>query len=433
MILFRNKSISNVQYNFIFCNLVGILPTKLGGNIMKSISKKVMAGLLVGATSLSIWAPSSEAAAPEKNRYYSIHLKANPYLAWGVLGNSIDNNRAIFLLPGNAGDNAQFVFFPLDGQNYAIVNKNSGKPATFGVISPDPFGTNNDGMVTNNRESLLQRSWTGASTEQWYLRDKGNNNYEIVNQGNGKVASYARGVIDYVDLDESNPSDSDRVFNIEKSPGGIEAPGMDMSYGTFSLPTLPDVGTRPEAPDYNETLKNPNEQLPQTSESVVVGASLLPSIMVSDGQSSDYTKIHNSPYYTLVKEEYWDKAASTVLAPGATQSIAFKTGMSSSDQQKMTETLSMKIGADFGLKFGDKTAALKAEISKTLQTETSTTNTELSEDTVTHNFKDETGKDTGYTLYQLATKYTLKRADGSVVSGSWTVKNNKITHVSKSK
>ncbi|MCU5181925.1 toxin [Bacillus toyonensis] len=396
---------------------------------MKSISKKVMAGLLVGATSLSIWAPSSEAAAPEKNRYYSIHLKANPYLAWGVLGNSIDNNRAIFLLPGNAGDNAQFVFFPLDGQNYAIVNKNSGKPATFGVISPDPFGTNNDGMVTNNRESLLQRSWTGASTEQWYLRDKGNNNYEIVNQGNGKVASYARGVIDYVDLDESNPSDSDRVFNIEKSPGGIEAPGMDMSYGTFSLPTLPDVGTRPGAPDYNNTLKDPNEQLPQTSESVVVGASLIPCIMVNDSQTSDYTKIHNSPYYTLIKEEYWEKVFSTVVPAGVTRNYTLKTGMTKVDQQRMTDTLSMSIGADFGLKFGDATASLKASITKTLQTEISTTETNIDENSDSVTVTSAAGKTTGYTGYQLVTKYTLKRADGSVVSNPWIVKKPKNTAI----
>ncbi|PGL85672.1 toxin [Bacillus sp. AFS054943] len=383
-----------------------------------------------------MWAPSSEAAAPEKNRYYSIHLKSNTKLAWDVSGNSIDNNRAILLWDtASRGDNEQFVFFPLDGQNYAIVNKNSGKPVTFGGSTPALI----TGGGLPNMEALQQRSWTGSPTEQWYLRDKGNNNYEIVNQGNQKVASFAytwaSQHVDYVDLDESNPSDSDRVFNIAKNGFGgigVSIPGFDVDYGTFSLPNLPATGTRPTVPDY-DGVSGPNQTLPQTSNSVVVGASLVPCIMVNDSQTSDYTKIHNSPYYTLVKEEYWDKAASTVLEPGATQSISFKTGMTSSDQQKMTETLSMKVGADFGLKFGDKTAALKAEISKTLQTETSTTNTELSEDTVTTNFKDEVGKRTGYTQYQLATKYTLKRADGSEVSGAWTVKNNKITEIRKSK
>ncbi|MBJ7985421.1 hypothetical protein [Bacillus cereus] len=36
-----------------------------------------MAGLALGTMSLSIWAPVSQAATPEKNQYYTIHLTAN--------------------------------------------------------------------------------------------------------------------------------------------------------------------------------------------------------------------------------------------------------------------------------------------------------------------------------------------------------------------
>ncbi len=406
MILFRNKSISNVQYNFIFCNLVGILPTKLGGNIMKSISKKVMAGLGVGAMSLSIWAPTSEAAAPEKNEYYSIHLAANTWIKWDVPGNSLDN-RVIYLYDGNLGDNEQFVFFPLDGGSYAIVNKNSGKPVTFGVIRPN---LDSDGIMINNKEALQQRSWTGASTEQWYLRDKGNNNYEIVNQGNGKVASYARTLLEYVDLDESNPSDNDRLFHIPAARS------------TFSLPTLPAIGSRPKVPEYNNS--GPVDQvLPEKTESAVVGASLIPCIMVNDNQTSDYTKIHNSPYYTLVKEEYWERIYSKVVPDGAPDKTTTKVGVTSTDQQKMTDTLSMKIGVDLGLKFGQQSASLKSEISRTLQTEISTSNTESKETTTDHVFISAPGKTTGFSKYQQVIKYTLKRADGSLVSDSWLVKN----------
>lgn len=39
--------------------------------------KKVMAGLAVRAMDLSIWAPVSQAATPEKNQFYTIHLVAN--------------------------------------------------------------------------------------------------------------------------------------------------------------------------------------------------------------------------------------------------------------------------------------------------------------------------------------------------------------------
>ncbi|PFS00110.1 toxin [Bacillus cereus] len=396
---------------------------------MKSISKKVMAGLLVGATSLSIWAPTSDAASLEKNRYYSVHSKKDFNLTWDVYGSKDYDNAGILLYKSNGQDNQQFVFFPLDGGSYAIVNKNSGKPVGIG----DPIAID-DGvrrMTLFDNEGLLQKGWTGASAEQWYLRDQGNNNYEFVNQGYGKVASYAwTGTLaqnwTYVDLDDANPSDNDRVFTISKSglPGGIQIPGFNFDHGTFSLQQLPATGTRPDAPNYTGGI---DQQLPQTSNSVVVGASLVPCIMVKDNQASDYTKIHNSPYYTLVKEEYWDKTFSAVIPAGLTRNYSFKTGMTSVDQQKMTDTLSMKIGADLGLKFGQQSASIKTEVSRTLQTEISTTNTEATEETVTSTVSSEAGKTTGFTEYQLATKYTLKRADGSIVSDPWVVKNNKIT------
>ncbi|QPW46704.1 toxin [Bacillus thuringiensis] len=386
---------------------------------MKFISKKVMTGLMVTAMSLSIWTPASQAAVPENNRYYTINLKANPNKIWDVANGYTENGRAILLYNETHGDNQQFVFFQLDGGTYAIVNKNSGKPITFG---PDAWFGNHSYPGILMGDVLQQQSWTGAPAEQWYLRDKGSNNYEVVNQGNGRVASYAgvhrtHGWIDYVDLDEPNPSDSNRVFNIANSPSGL------------SLPTLPATGTRPTAPNYTGGIE---QQLPLTSNSVVIGASLIPCIMVNDSQASEYTKIHNSPYYVLIKEEYWEQTFSKVIQPGLSETYSYKTGISSVDQQKMTDTLSIQVGGDLGLKFGDKSASLKAQITKTLQTEVSTTSTQASEETITQTATGEPGKATGYTQYQLVTKYTLKRQDGTTVSNPWVVKNNRITVTRKS-
>ncbi|PFE71526.1 toxin [Bacillus cereus] len=391
---------------------------------MKSISKKVMAGLLVGATSLSIWAPASEAASPENNRYYSIHLESNKNKVWDVFNNATYDNAGILLYGQTNSDNQKFAFFPLDGGAYAIVNKNSGKPV--GIGDPIIIDDGVRRMTAFNNEGLRQTSWTGASAEKWYLREKSPSNYEIVNQGYGKVASYAwQGTLaqnwEYADLDNSNPTDGDRVFYV--SAGQVNQGNVPF-HGTFAIPQLPATGNRPDAPNYTGGV---DQQLPQTSNSVVVGASLIPCFMVNDNQASDYTKIHNSPYYTLVKEEYWDKTFSAVIPAGLTRNYSFKTGMTSVDQQKMTDTLSMKIGADLGLKFGEQSASIKSEVSRTLQTEISTTNTEATEETVTSTVESEAGKTTGFTEYQLATKYTLKRADGSIVSDPWVVKNNKIT------
>ncbi|AJA22341.1 TPA: RICIN domain-containing protein [Bacillus thuringiensis] len=365
------------------------------------LPKKVITGLFVGAMALSIWAPESQAATPENNKYYNINLKANTWLKWNVEGASTNNGPTIRLWGGSNNENEKFTFFPLDGGLYAIVNKNSGKPVT----------------VQSGSNILTQYSWTGSSNEQWYLRNQGNNYYEIVHQATGKVASYARnGNAEYVDLDDSNPYDPDRVFQISDAGASVQ------------LPTLPTIGSRPNAPEYNPT--GPiDQQLPQTSGSVVVGATSIPCIMVNDNQASDYTKIHNSPYYVLVKEEYWEKVRSEIIPAGGSSKYTVTTGVSTEDQQRMTDTLSMNFGADLGFKFKAVSASLQYGISKTLQTEISTTSTESTESTEEKTITSISGKDTGYTAYQLVTKYTLKRTDGSAVSSSWTVRDPNQTLV----
>ncbi|PJN58445.1 toxin (plasmid) [Bacillus mycoides] len=386
---------------------------------MKSISKKVMAGLGVGAMSLSIWAPSSQAAAPANNEYHTIHLAANSNIVWDVYKGWNSDDAGIVLYNGGRGDNEQFAFFPLDGGAYAIVNKNSGKPVGFGGHAYYWTDGVRDGFV-DNREALQQTNWSGSATQQWYLRDKGNNNYEIVNQGTGKVASWAWNGIsgphsaEYVDLDESNPSDNNRLFNIPAARS------------TFSLPTLPAVGTRPNAPDYN-TSGAIDQQLPQTSNSVVVGASLIPSIMVKDNGASDYTKIHNSPYYALVKEEYWEKVRSEIIPAGATSKYTVKSGVSEIDQKKMSDTLAMSFGSDLGLKFGESSLSIKSSVSRTIQTEVTKTSTNATEETEEKSIPSIPGKNTGFTAYQLVTKYTLKRTDGSVVTDPSIVRDSKQT------
>ncbi|MEN6662124.1 Uncharacterized protein BCRIVMBC845_06493 [Bacillus cereus] len=368
--------------------------------------------------SLSIWAPSSQAAAPANNEYHSIHLAANANIVWDVYKQWESDNAGIRLFNNGIQDNEQFVFFPLDGGAYAIVNKKSGKPVGIGSAYMWTDGVR-DAFILND-QTLKQTNWTGSPNEQWYLRDKGNNNYEIVNQGTGKVASHSwngyHGLFsaEYVDLDESNPSDNHRLFHI---PG---------ARSTFSLPELPAVGTRPNAPEYN-TSGAIDQQLPQTSNSVVVGASLIPSIMVKDNGASDYTKIHNSPYYVLVKEEYWEKVRSEIIPAGATSKYTVKSGVSEIDQKKMSDTLAMSFGSDLGLKFGESSLSIKSSVSRTIQTEVTKTSTNATEETEEKSIPSIPGKNTGFTAYQLVTKYTVKRTDGSVVTDPSIVRDSKQT------
>ncbi|MCR8842571.1 RICIN domain-containing protein [Paenibacillus sp. SC116] len=366
---------------------------------MNFLSKKALSLLMVGAMSLSFWAPVSEAAVPEKNQYYNVKLKADLNKQWDNPNSSQSNNSGVNLHYAHNGDNQKYVFFPLDGGLFAIVNKSSGKATSF---------------ANWDTEQLVQQTWTGATRQQWYLRSQGNNDFEIVNQENGKVASFgSRGSEEFVDLDHANPSDPNRLFRLSAANSSI------------TLPTLPAIGTRPIAPVY--TTGNVDEQLPDTSSSAVVGATLLPFIVVQDNQASDYTKINTSPYYVLVKEEYWEKTFSAVVPAGLTYNYSFTSGVSSEDQRTLTDTLSITVGADFGFAFKAITASIRTEITKSLQTTVSSTTSKATEETVSSSVTNPSGVTTGYTGYQLVTKYTLKRADGTLVQEPWIVKNNKIT------
>ncbi|PEQ68109.1 RICIN domain-containing protein [Bacillus cereus] len=338
------------------------------------------------------------------NVYYVIALKANDLLVWDIKGESRDNGVPVLLYQSRQSDNQLFLFFELDNGKYAIVNYNSGKCIYF------------DYRIYSPGLGAGQTKWTGADSQQWYLRsvDPSHNQYEIVNQGFGTVASYAGdGSVKYVDSDDANPSDPDRVFGINPT-----------TRYPITLPTLPAIGTRPAVPDY---FSSPYDTMPATSASQIVGASLIPCIMVNDGQQADYTKIQNSPYYKLIKEEYWEQTYSLVLAPNQKRGYSYTTGTSSVDQTRMTNTLNMEIGADFGLKFNDVTAKISGKISRTIQTEVSTTNQQSVSETKSDEINNGTSNYTiGYTQYQLVTKYTLYRMDGTAVSNPFISKNDKI-------
>ncbi|PEQ68089.1 hypothetical protein CN469_04415 [Bacillus cereus] len=140
-----------------------------------------------------------------------------------------------------------------------------------------------------------------------------------------------------------------------------------------------------------------------------------------------YTKIQNSPYYKLIKEEYWEQTYSLVLGPSQKRSYSYVTGTSSVDQTRMTNTLNIEIGADFGLKFNNVTSNISGKITKTIQTEVSSTNQQSVSETKSDEISNDTSNYTiGFTQYQLVTKYTLYRMDGTAVSNPFISKNDKI-------
>lgn len=93
----------------------------------------------------------------------------------------------------------------------------------------------------------------------------------------------------------------------------------------------------------------------------------------------------------------------------------------------MSDTLAMSFGSDLGLKFGESSLSIKSSVSRTIQTEVTKTSTNATEETEEKSIPSIPGKNTGFTAYQLVTKYTVKRTDGSVVTDPSIVRDSKQT------
>ncbi|PEQ68072.1 RICIN domain-containing protein [Bacillus cereus] len=316
---------------------------------------------------------------------YVLNLKANSYLRWDVAYESLDENAQIILYGQSTKANQRFIFMSLDNQLYAIVSANSGK------------------VVYTNGDKFYQASWNGDDSQKWSLTNTSANYFEIKSQKYGKVASYGSGGGEYVDLDYPNAGDNDRLFQLI----------FDQPANSLSKPSLPVPQNRPSVPTYTS---GPYETMPDRSESRVVGASHIPYFMVNDGSRSDNIKLNSSPYYKLLKEVYWEKVFSTVVAPNQQQQYSYTTGVSSEDQKTMSDTLQMTFGLDLGLNFQKATAALSASITRTLNTTISSTNSNSTSTSISSVVSGTAGYVTGYTIYQLVSKYTLYRADGTSVS-----------------
>ncbi|WP_176512396.1 RICIN domain-containing protein [Bacillus cereus] len=331
----------------------------------------------------------------EKGIAYNIALGTDPSLVFDILGNSTEFGSIVGLYAkGQNSINQQFFFFELDGGRMAIVPRNSGRPLEPG------FGATPDTLI-------VQGEWTGLSSQQWGLQDKTASSVHIFNQSNGLVVSYGRNDQDqFPELNTPNPS----------GPAPERAWYLEPAYQAI-LPNFVPTTSIYSPPQYSSGIY---EVLPDQSEVATVSNALIPCILVNDGALSPETKVQQSPYYLLIKQQFWQKAAFGTVSPNSIREFSFKAGTTFEDQKSMSDTINMTVGGDFGLQFNEVSTNAKFGISQQIQTAVSTTNEELSELTETLSYNN-IQKDTlvGVSIYQLVTRYVLYRANGSLVAQPW--------------
>nr|7Y78_A Chain A, Toxin [Bacillus thuringiensis]7Y78_B Chain B, Toxin [Bacillus thuringiensis]7Y78_C Chain C, Toxin [Bacillus thuringiensis]7Y78_D Chain D, Toxin [Bacillus thuringiensis] len=312
-----------------------------------------------------------------------------------VVGQSTSDNAMVVQYSINNKPNQNFLVFTLDDGYSIIAAENSGKVLD---ISEDFFFK---GMLI-----------------QYHFANSDNQKFLISN--NGTIAVKRSG----------------KVFDIPGASTSNDAPVIAYNFNnaanqkftfervkTFQVPS-PSIGTLPPAPDFKNDI---NEQLPDKTNPVITHFSTIPYIMANDATFNSHQQIQYSPYYKLVRIQYWEKVTQRILGPRDDYEYNKTKGISKTDQVSMTETVSMSVGADFGFMFKGFSASLSAQITKELSVTKSTSTTEMTEETYKEKYTNPFNYELARAQYMLVNEFYVTRMDGTRITANWTLRDNTQT------
>ncbi|HDR8053417.1 TPA: RICIN domain-containing protein [Bacillus cereus] len=315
-----------------------------------------------------------------------------------IPGGSTENKTAIQFQSQN-GDNQKFLIFTLDDGNSVIAAKHSGKVMDVYYNSSGNRIIQFDFHNSNNQKFFISTNGTIAAKQDGHVWDV----YNASTQDGATILSFK-----YIEA-------KNQKFTLNKS-------------GSVSI-TKPAIGTLPPAPDFKTD--DLNEQLPDQTNPVNTHVTYLPYFMVKDPYYNAQQQMKNSPYYTLVRRQYWEKKTQRILAPSDAYEYSETIGVSRTDQTSMTDTTEISIGADLGFVFKGFSAGLSTTVTRTLSVTKSTSNTESSESTRKLSYKNEFRHTIAYAKYMLINEYYVTRANGEKItmgdSTYWRVPNPEQT------
>ncbi|MFF2242165.1 RICIN domain-containing protein [Bacillus thuringiensis] len=236
------------------------------------------------------------------------------------------------------GLSEKFFIHPLDNNYYAIISCLSGRALDIAYDSKD------------NWANVQLYHWNGGDSECWYLNpDPNNPGYHIVmSKRSGKVLDVARDSSD----NWANIQMYDELAGLDGQRWLIEEDG-EVTLPTITTDTLTKI---PQC-------KAIDEVLPDKTKKVATHSTIVPAMLVTDSIYSLATQIEKSPYYILVKSQYWKITADYRLAPGESHEITNTTGMTVTDQQTIKSTIGISIQSDVGISFEGISASLSRKFS----------------------------------------------------------------------
>ncbi|TXR62147.1 RICIN domain-containing protein [Bacillus sp. AR18-7] len=321
-------------------------------------------------------------------------------------------------------ENQKFIFFKLDNNYYTIANKDDGTvtdsnflPRIYNYFKNDPekyyfLRKYFDPKVTANDQ------WNGSIGMQWYLGDTDNPEYKTIKS---RLTSKVMDVAD-------SSKEQSKVVVTNDSHGGASQKWRMVKRDKLPMPAETKKEKVPDIPQYTSYA----EYLPDKTEPVTIASTLIPYFMVNDTWGRK-DQIDKTPYYKLVKKQYWKKQFDHVFLPGETHTRVEKYGISKQAVETMRDKLGITTTINAGLNFGTNEASKKGAgslaltITKELETTKSITESESTEKSIEMKYINSNDQQLAMAKYALVTQYSLERTDGSLVSEPWEVLQENVT------
>lgn len=168
---------------------------------------------------------------------------------------------------------------------------------------------------------------------------------------------------------------------------------------------------------------------PERSPMYFIGEVVLPASVVDDpNQRSRLDQVEISPYYTLMREQYWDRGNKRGAyerwnkADAETRTREVTVGFTQTQSESMEKTLRILVTASSQFNFEHGSASFSTEIETALKTTSTTSTTRMKQEKEKVELRKPQGSRAVKTNWSLVDCYTLKDYQNHVVS-KWEIVN----------
>ncbi|MEU1550941.1 RICIN domain-containing protein [Nocardia sp. NPDC005745] len=288
---------------------------------------------------------------------------------------------------------------PVDDDYVFVVNKKSSK-----VVSPQAFSPNE---ATTLQQLDLRAETTRRDAQTWLIIEDGGSLRLFRNRHSGRYLSpqgfWTDEAVTLQQLNLRNESSSRRGQQWEMVVAGEDKRVTELKPVDREVH---DIGDVHRLTGY--------QMPPELTEEVLVGQTVVPYILVDDGDRSWQSQ--NNPYYILRRYGHWKRVFYYEHAGNSeyTEKQATTVGLTTSNSSTIERTVGMTVGADAGFSFKGVSASISTTVTTGLRVaHTQSSENHHSESREVSRSYFANGKKVAEAVWFRGDRYSLQRLDGS--------------------